>query len=123
HRQRDLGRLLTLPERLHEVAAASKEMIQPSVFGQAIIVTVYVPVLALTGVEGKMSQPLALTVIFAPLGAFALSLTFVPAMVAILIRGRVNEQEMFAVRWAKAAYAPAVRWAVGRSWIVAPLAV
>ena len=67
---------------------ASKEMIQPTVFGQAIIITVYLPILTLTGIEGKMFQPMALTVIFALLAAFVLSLTFVPAMVALCIRGR-----------------------------------
>jgi cobalt-zinc-cadmium resistance protein CzcA len=61
-RQHALGRTLDLPERLHEVMAASKEMIQPTVCGQAIIITVYLPVLTLTGIEGKMFQPMALTV-------------------------------------------------------------
>ncbi len=106
------ARLLTLQERLHEVMVASREMIQPSVYGQAIIVTVYFPVLALTGVEGKMFQPMALTVIFALAGAFVLSLTFVPAMVAVFITGRVNEKDMFLIRWAKLAYTPVLAKAV-----------
>ena len=89
-RQHALGRLLTLRERLHEVWAATREMIQPSVFGQAIIITVYLPILALTGVEGKMFTPMAMTVIFALVAAFVLSLTFVPAMVALCVRGRVT---------------------------------
>lgn len=112
HRQHEMRRILTLQERLHEVMIAAKEMIQPSVFGQAIIITVYVPILALTGVEGKMFHPMAMTVIFALVGAFILSLTFVPALVAILIRGKVKEKEVFAIRWAKAMYEPTVRWAV-----------
>ena len=70
---------------------ASREMIRPSVFGQAIIITVYLPILALTGVEGKMFHPMAMTVIFALAAAFVLSLTFVPAMVALCIRGRASE--------------------------------
>ena len=78
-RQHALGRILTLHERLHEVWEASKEMIQPSVFGQGIIITVYLPILTLTGVEGKMFHPMAMTVIFALVAAFVLSLTFVPA--------------------------------------------
>jgi cobalt-zinc-cadmium resistance protein CzcA len=113
-RQHRDGRLLTLQERLHEVMAASKEMIQPSVCGQAIIVVVYVPILALTGVEGKMFQPMALTVILALAAAFALSMTFVPAMTAILIRGRVRERDMLLVRWARSAYAPVVAWSLRR---------
>ncbi len=116
--QHHKGRVLTLQERLHEVMIAAKEMIQPSVYGQAIIVTVYFPILALTGVQGKMYHPMALTVIFALVGAFVLSLTFVPAMVAILIRGKVSEKEMFLVRWAKAAYEPVLRWAVRLRWAV-----
>ncbi|NUQ52543.1 MAG: CusA/CzcA family heavy metal efflux RND transporter [Phycisphaerales bacterium] len=114
--QHHKGRVLTLQERLHEVMVAAKEMIQPSVYGQAIIVTVYFPILALTGIEGKMFHPMAMTVIFALIGAFILSLTFVPAMVAILIRGKVTEKEMFLVRWAKAVYEPVVRFSVRRRW-------
>src|SRR4029077_10472908 len=73
-RQHHEGRILTLQERLHEVMIAAKEMIQPSVFGQAIIITVYIPILALQGIEGKMFHPMAMTVIFALIGAFILSL-------------------------------------------------
>ncbi len=116
--QHHKGRVLSLQERLHEVMVAAKEMIQPSVYGQAIIITVYFPILALTGVEGKMFHPMAMTVIFALIGAFILSLTFVPAMVAILIRGKVTEKEMFLVRWAKAAYEPAVRVSVRFRWMI-----
>ncbi len=123
HKQHDVGRVLSLQERLHEVMTAAKEMIQPSVFGQAIIITVYVPILALTGVEGKMFHPMAITVIFALVAAFVLSLTFVPAMVAILIRGKVKETEVFAIRWIKALYEPTVGWALRLRWGVAALAV
>src|SRR4029079_15076324 len=98
-------------------------MIQPSVFGQAIIITVYLPILALTGVEGKMFKPMALTVIFALLAAFVLSLTVIPALVSILIRGRVKEKENFLIRWAKRGYEPLLRFSVRRRWIVVPLAV
>lgn len=123
HKQHEVGRVLTLQERLYEVMIAAKEMIQPSVFGQAIIITVYVPILALTGVEGKMFHPMALTVIFALVSAFILSLTFVPALVAILIRGKVKEKEVFAIRWTKVLYELAVRWALRLRWLVAALAV
>jgi len=121
--QHHKGRLLTLQERLHEVMVASKEMIQPSVYGQAIIVTVYFPILALSGVEGKMFHPMALTVIFALVAAFILSLTFIPAMVAILIRGKVTEKDMFLIRWAKAVYEPVLRWSVRLRWPVVAAAV
>ncbi|MCE9595827.1 MAG: CusA/CzcA family heavy metal efflux RND transporter [Planctomycetes bacterium] len=113
-KQHHEGRLLTLEERLHEVTLAAKEMIQPSVYGQAIIVTVYLPILALTGVEGKMFSPMALTVIMALAAAFVLSLTLVPALVALAVRGRVKETDNFLVAGAKRLYAPvlarALRW-------------
>jgi cobalt-zinc-cadmium resistance protein CzcA len=91
--QRRLGRTLHLDERLQVVFDATTEVRGPTVFGEAIIVLVYVPILALTGVEGKMFQPMARTVIFALAAAFVLSLTFVPAMVALVVRGPVRENE------------------------------
>ncbi|KAB2943528.1 MAG: CusA/CzcA family heavy metal efflux RND transporter [Hyphomicrobium sp.] len=108
-RQHHEGRLLRLDERMHEVMVASKEMIQPTVFGQIIIITVYLPLLTFTGVEGKMFEPMALTVIIALLCAFVLSLTFVPAMIAIFISGKVEEKENLVIRVAKARYAPMLR--------------
>ncbi|TAJ15319.1 MAG: CusA/CzcA family heavy metal efflux RND transporter, partial [Planctomycetota bacterium] len=117
------GRLLSLEERLAVVFDASKEVRRATAFGEAIIITVYFPILALSGVEGKMFHPMALTVIFALIAAFVLSLTFVPAMVALCIRGRVTEKDMFLVRWAKAAYAPVVRAAVRVRYVIAVAAV
>lgn len=111
-RQHHEGRLLTLHERLHEVMVASKEMIQPTVFGQAIIITVYLPLLTFTGVEGKMFEPMGLTVIIALICAFVLSLTFVPAMLAIFVTGRVEEKDNFIIRTAKARYEPVLRGAL-----------
>jgi cobalt-zinc-cadmium resistance protein CzcA len=121
-KQHAVGRKLTPDERLHEVLVASREMLRPSAFGQAIIITVYLPILALTGVEGKMFKPMAVTVVVALVAAFALSITFIPAMVAIVIRGRVREKENHIIRGAKAVYAPAVRWAVRLRWVVVPVA-
>src|SRR2546430_1447348 len=112
-RQRDAGRLLTLPERLETVRAASNEMIQPTVYGQAIIILVYVPLLTFSGVEGKMFEPMALTVIIALAAAFVLSLTLVPALIAISVTGRVRETENAFVRGLKRLYAPPLRRAVG----------
>jgi len=111
-KQRSEGRLLTLSERLHEVKSAAREMVRPSVYGQAIIVTVYLPILALTGIEGKMFHPMAMTVILALASAFVLSLTLVPALVALLIRGRVAETENALIAGAKRVYRPALGWAL-----------
>lgn len=105
-RQHALGRSLTTDERLEEVALAAKQVIQPSVFGQAIIITVYLPILSLTGIEGKMFHPMAVTVIFALVAAFILSMTFVPAMVALVFRGSMEEKESLLVEKIRAAYVP-----------------
>jgi cobalt-zinc-cadmium resistance protein CzcA len=112
-RQHQLGRLLTQSERLREVSVAAREMIKPSVYGQAIIILVYLPMLTFTGIEGKMFQPMALTVVIALAAAFVLSLTFVPAMIAIGISGRVSEKENRLVAAMKAGYAPVLRRSMG----------
>ena len=118
-RQHALGRVLTRAERLEAVTEASLQVRGATAFGEAIIITVYFPVLALTGIEGKMFHPMAMTVIFALAAAFVLSLTFVPAMVALVIRGRVSERESVLIRAAKAAYEPIVSAAVRlRAWVV-----
>ncbi len=122
-KQHQVRQNLTLAERLHTVGASAREMIQPSVFGQAIIITVYIPILALTGTEGKMFKPMAITVIFALAAAFLLSLTFIPAMVALVIRGKVNEKDNFLVSRSKQVYEPLLRMAVKRRWLVVPSAV
>ncbi len=111
-KQHELGRKLTLAERLEVVFVASKQVRSATAFGEAIIITVYIPILALTGIEGKMFHPMAMTVIFALAAAFVLSLTFIPAMVAIGITGRVSEKENLLVRVAKSAYEPCVRQAI-----------
>jgi cobalt-zinc-cadmium resistance protein CzcA len=107
-RQRKLGRILSLNERLETVTASAKEMVQPTVYGQAIITLVYVPLLTFTGVEGKTFMPMAMTVIIALATAFLLSLTFVPAMIAIAVTGRVQEKENLLVRGLKVLYQPAL---------------
>src|SRR5829696_1008851 len=122
-RQHQLGRTLSLGERLDEVMAAAKEMIKPSAYGQAIIITVYLPILFLTGIEGKMFRPMAITVILALIAAFILSLTVVPALVALLVSGRVKEKENLVVRSTKRVYAPALNWALRMRWVVVPVAV
>ena len=121
NRQHHEGRLLDLSERLHEVFLASKEMVRPTIFGQAIIFLVFAPLLTFTGVEGKMFTPMAITVILALLGAFILSLTFVPAMIAVLIRGKVSEEDVKAIRWVKRRYEPLLSKVVKapRKWVLA----
>ena len=111
-RQGELGRKLDLEERLATVRASAEEMIKPSLYGQAIIILVYVPLLTFTGVEGKMFEPMALTVIIALVAAFVLSLTFVPAMIAIVITGKVTEEDNFIIRAIKAAYRPVLAGAM-----------
>ncbi|NOG69094.1 efflux RND transporter permease subunit [Roseicella sp. DB1501] len=113
-RQHALGRVLALEERLETVAAAAREMIRPSVFGQAIIILVYLPLLTFQGVEGKMFAPMALTVIMALAMAFILSLTFVPAMVALAVTGRVQERDNRLVHALRRGYAPALDLALRR---------
>ena len=117
-RQHAEGRLLTLPERLDEVFQASREMIRPTIYGQAIIFLVFAPLLTFTGIEGKMFSPMATTVMLALAGAFVLSLTFVPAMVALLIRGKVDEKEVRAIAWTKRRYAPLLDRVLARPWPV-----
>lgn len=110
--QHELGRRLSLDERLDTVIRSAEEMIQPSVYGQAIIVLVYVPLLTFTGVEGKMFEPMALTVIIALIAAFVLSMTFVPAAIAIALSKRVEEKENVFVRVLKRVYEPLLRRAL-----------
>ena len=104
--QRKFGRLLTRNESLAVVFDASREVRTATMFGEVIIMIVYLPILTLTGVEGKMFVPMALTVLLALFGAIILSVTFVPAAVAIFVRGKVSEQETSIVRGAKRFYAP-----------------
>jgi heavy metal efflux system protein len=110
--QHSLGRLLTDEERFDLAAAASAEVIKPSIFGIIIITVVYLPIFALTGVEGKMFHPMAFTVVLALTAALILSLTFVPAAVALLVRGKVEEKESAVMRGAAFAYRPALDAAI-----------
>jgi cobalt-zinc-cadmium resistance protein CzcA len=109
HAQAHHGRALTLSERFHEVFAASKEARRPLLFGQLIIMIVYLPIFALTGVEGKMFHPMAFTVVIALLGAMILSVTFIPAAVALFIGKKVAEKENFLMLAAKRVYAPVLQ--------------
>ncbi|MEP2723211.1 CusA/CzcA family heavy metal efflux RND transporter [Roseibium sp.] len=117
-RQHHEGRLLTLGERLTETRLAAQEMIKPTVYGQAIIFLVFAPLLTFTGVEGKTFSPMAITMMLALASAFVLSLTFVPAMIAILLNKKLTETEVKPIRWAKDRYGPALRKAIARPWPV-----
>jgi cobalt-zinc-cadmium resistance protein CzcA len=118
HAQAHGGRPLTRPERFHEVYEAAKESRRPLLFGQLIIMVVYLPILALTGVEGKMFHPMAYTVLLALFGAMVLSVTFVPAAIALFIGHRVAEKENRLMQWAKSRYQPALRVALNHSPVV-----
>jgi len=122
-RQHHKGRLLDLDERLSVIAGAAREMIRPTVFGQAIIILVYVPLLTLSGVEGKTFTPMALTVIIALAFAFVLSLTFVPAMLAIWLSKPVEEKEGRIMTWLKARYEPGLTHAMRRPTMTVGVAI
>jgi len=104
--QHKLGRLLSATERHSLASEATREVIKPSIFGVVIIAVVYVPIFALTGVEGKMFHPMAFTVVTAILSALLLSISFVPAAVATFVTGKVQEKESLVVRASKSAYKP-----------------
>ena len=113
-RQRQLGRALVQHERLDTVTESATEVIRPTVYGQFIIGLVYVPLLTFSGVEDKTFQPMALTVLIALVTAFVLSLTFMPAMIAIFVTGKVNERDNGFVRGLKALYRPVLSAVIRR---------
>ncbi|MBD8738913.1 CusA/CzcA family heavy metal efflux RND transporter [Pseudomonas fluorescens] len=123
HAQHRHGRLLTRSERLHEVFAAAKEARRALIFGQLIIMVVYLPIFALTGVAGKMFHPMAFTVVIALLGAMILSVTFVPAAIALFVTDKVKEEENLVMRSARRVYAPVLDWVMARRPWVFGLAV
>jgi cobalt-zinc-cadmium resistance protein CzcA len=117
--QHRLGRVLSTEERLDLAASGTTEVIRPSLFGLGIITAVYLPIFALSGVEGKMFHPMAITVVLALSGAMLLSLTYVPAAIALFLRGRVQEHETRVMQWARRAYTPALGWALQRRrWVI-----
>lgn len=123
HARERLGRPLTRAQRFEEVFAAAREARRPLVFGQLIIMIVYVPIFALTGVEGKMFHPMAMTVVVALLGALILSVTFVPAAVALFIGDHVAERENRIMGCARRWYEPALRHALANTPVVLTAAV
>ena len=117
-RQHQLGRKLTVEERSHTVLAASKQVGSPMFFGVVIITIVYIPILALTGIEGKMFHPMAITVILALTGALLLALTLMPVLCTFLLSGKIKEGDNFAMRAAKAIYRPGLKVALQLRWLV-----
>lgn len=116
------GSIQPLKERLNTVYLATAEVIRPSLFGVAIITIVYIPIFSLTGVEGKMFHPMAATVVMALLSAMVLSLTIVPAAVAVFLNGKISEKESAVIRGAKTLYAPLLALALKFRWLVIGLA-
>jgi cobalt-zinc-cadmium resistance protein CzcA len=106
--QHRLGRLLARDERFEVVFQATREVFRPSLVSVLVVALVNIPIFALTGVEGKMFHPMAFTVVVALLGALILSVTFVPAAVAVFVTGRVQEKEGRVMEWARRAYRPAL---------------
>ncbi len=122
--QRRLGRLLTRAERFEVVFDASKEVRKATMFGELIIMIVYLPILSLTGIEGKMFYPMAFTVIVALAGAMVLSVTFIPAAVALFFSGRLSEKENPLMKWARKGYAPILNLAMNnRAFVIAAASV
>lgn len=116
------GTIQSLRERLNTVYEATAEVIRPSLFGVAIITVVYIPIFSLTGVEGKMFHPMAATVVMALLSAMVLSLTVVPAAVAVFLRGKISEKESVVIGVTKKVYAPLLGLALQFRWLVVGLA-
>jgi len=117
-KQHELARRLTTEERMHVVLTASKQVGTPMFFGVLIIAIVYVPILALSGIEGKMFHPMALTVMLALGGSLVLALTLMPALCSFLITGRIAERDNLIIRFIKSVYSPILRWSLRLRWLV-----
>lgn len=116
------GAILPLKDRLRLVFEGTNEVIRPSLFGVLIITVVYIPLFSLTGVEGKMFHPMAATVIIALLAAMVLSITFVPAAVAMFLGGKISERESPIIRISKSIYRPIIQYALKARWLVIAIA-
>ncbi len=122
-RQHERGRILSTQERHETVRDACKEVGTPTFFGVLIITLVYLPILALTGIEGKMFKPMALTVMMALVGALILSLTLMPVLCSFFLGGKISERESWLITVIKKAYVPSLRWAFRMRWLVVVAAV
>jgi len=117
-KQHKLGRPLTVEERAHEVLASAKEVVSPMFFGVVIITVVYVPVLALQGIEGKMFKPMALVVMLALGDALALAVTLMPVLCSFALGGKISEKDNWLVAMAKRVYTPVLRLSLRFKWLV-----
>src|SRR2546422_3574198 len=122
-RQHQLGRPLTVEERAHVVLAASKQVGSPMFFGVVIITAVYIPILALTGIEGKMFHPMALAVMLALTGALLLTLTLMPVLCSFLLGGKIHEGDNRLMRVVKRLYEPSLDIALRHRWLAVAGAV
>ncbi len=122
-RQLQLGRALTPEERMQTVLNASQQVGSPMFFGVVIITVVYIPILALTGIEGKMFHPMALTVMLALAGALLLALTLMPVLCSFLLRGNIQEGDNLIIRAVKRIYEPALNTALRMRWTVVVVAL
>ena len=117
-KQHELKRRLTAVERTQEVLLSTKEVANPMFFGVLIITVVYFPILALTGIEGKMFRPMAITVIFALMGSLVLALTLIPALCSYFLGGNIKEKDSWLVSMAKKGYTPLLAFALRSRRIV-----
>lgn len=118
-KQKALGRKLTAQERFDEVLVSAREVANPMFFGVLIITVVYIPILALTGIEGKMFRPMAMTVMFALIGALILALTLMPVLCSYFLKGEIKEKDSRLVSFFKAIYKPILQFALRARWVVA----
>ena len=117
-RQHKLGRTLTVEERAHVVLASAKEVARPMFFGVLIITLVYVPVLSLQGIEGKMFKPMALVVMLALGGALVLALTLLPVLCSFFLGGRIAEGDNWLIQFCKRLYAPVLNFGLRYRWLL-----
>ena len=122
-RSHHLRRSVTPEERNGLVLRASREVLRSATFGVAIIAIVYLPILSLVGIEGKMFRPMAMTVLFALAGALVLALTFIPALASVMLPARISEEESFVVAAARRVYEPLLGRAIRRRVVTVAVAV
>ena len=117
-RQHALGRELNREERFETVRSSAREVASPMFFGVLIITVVYMPILALRGIEGKMFEPMAVVVMLALGGALVLALTLMPVLCSLLLRGKIGETDNWMVAWFKRLYAPVLTFGLRFRWLV-----
>jgi heavy metal efflux system protein len=107
----------------HKVFLATREVVRPVFFAVLIIVVVFLPLFTLQGVEGKLFGPMAFTIAFAMLGSLLVSLTVVPVLSAVVLRGRIRDQDSFVIKFLKRLYQPALRFSLNRRPVVILVAI